>query len=46
MEYGSVGVGLLTVSKQPEVATAFIKYMADPANAALLRKGDMEPPLR
>jgi molybdate transport system substrate-binding protein len=46
MEYGSVGVGLLTVSKQPEVANAFIKYMADPANAALLRKGDMEPPLR
>jgi molybdate transport system substrate-binding protein len=46
MEYGSVGVGLLTVSKQPEVATAFVKYMADPANAALLRKGDMEPPLR
>jgi molybdate transport system substrate-binding protein len=46
MEYGSVGVGLLTASKQPEVATAFIKFMADPANAGLLRKGDMEPPLR
>jgi molybdate transport system substrate-binding protein len=46
MEYGSVGVGLLTVSSQPEVATAFIKFMADPANAALLKKGDMEPPLR
>ncbi len=45
MEYGKVGVGLLAVSKQPEVATAFIKYMADPANAALLKKGDMEPPL-
>jgi molybdate transport system substrate-binding protein len=45
MEYGSVGVGLLTVSKQPEVAKAFIKYMADPANVALLKKGDMFPPL-
>jgi molybdate transport system substrate-binding protein len=46
MEYGQVGVGLLTGSKQPEAATAFIKYMADPANAALLRKGAMEPPAR
>jgi molybdate transport system substrate-binding protein len=46
MEYGRVGVGLLTASKQPEVASAFIKFMADPANAALLRKGDMEAPLR
>ena len=45
MEYGPVGVGLLTVSKQPEVAKAFIKFMADPANAGLLRKGFMEPPL-
>ncbi len=46
MEYGRVGVGLLTASKQPEVASAFIKFMADPANAALLRKGDMEALLR
>jgi molybdate transport system substrate-binding protein len=46
MEYGQVGVGLLTGSKQPEAATAFIKFMADPANAALLRKGAMEPPAR
>jgi molybdate transport system substrate-binding protein len=45
MEYGAVGIGLLTASKQPEVATAFIKFMADPANAGLLKKGDMEPPL-
>src|SRR5215469_11231833 len=43
MEYGRVGVGLLAVSQQQEVAQAFIKFMADPANAALLRKGDMEP---
>jgi molybdate transport system substrate-binding protein len=46
MEYARVGVGLLTVSKQPEVANAFISFMADPANAALLKKGAMEPPLR
>jgi molybdate transport system substrate-binding protein len=43
MEYGRFGVGLLAVSQQQEVANAFIKFMADPANAALLRKGDMEP---
>jgi molybdate transport system substrate-binding protein len=43
MEYGRVGVGLLTASKQQEVATAFIKFMADPANAPLLRKAAMEP---
>jgi ABC-type molybdate transport system substrate-binding protein len=46
MEYGRVGVGLLTASKHREVANAFIKFMTDPANAALLRKGDMEAPLR
>src|SRR5713226_6174052 len=46
MEYARVGVGLLAVSQQQEVANAFIRFMADPANAALLRKGDMEPPAR
>jgi molybdate transport system substrate-binding protein len=46
MEYGQVGVGLLTGSKQQDVARAFIKYMGDPANAALIRKGFMEPPVR
>jgi len=46
MEYGRVGVGLLAVSQQQEVANAFVKFMADPANAALLRKGAMEPPAR
>src|SRR5215831_15174288 len=46
MEYGRIGVGLLAVSQQQEVAQAFIKFMADPANAALLRKGDMEPLVR
>ena len=46
MEYGRFGVGLLTVSKDPETAKAFIKFMADPANAALVRKSAMEPPAR
>jgi molybdate transport system substrate-binding protein len=46
MEYGSVGIGRLTVSKQPQVAADFIKYMADPANVALLQKGFMYPPLK
>jgi molybdate transport system substrate-binding protein len=46
MEYGSVGIGLLKVSKEPQAATDFIKYMADPANAALLKKGFMYPPLK
>jgi molybdate transport system substrate-binding protein len=45
-EYGHAGVGLLPVSRQPEVARAFIHFMTDPANAALLRKGSMEPPER
>ena len=30
MEYGRFGAGLLTVSKEPEVAKAFIKFMAAP----------------
>ena len=46
MEYGRVGVGLLTASKHPDEARAFIKFMADPANAGLLRKAAMEPPAR
>ncbi len=46
MEYGAVGIGLLTASRQPKAAMAFIRFMADPANAALIRKGSMEPPLR
>jgi molybdate transport system substrate-binding protein len=43
MEYGKVGVGLLAVSNHPDEARAFMKFMADPANAALLKKGAMEP---
>jgi len=44
MEYGRFGGGLLTISKQPEVAKAFIKFMAAPENAALVRKSAMETP--
>ena len=44
MQYGHFGAGLLKVSKEPEVAKAFIKYMAAPENAALVRKSAMEPP--
>jgi molybdate transport system substrate-binding protein len=43
MEYGKVGVGLLAVSMHKDEARAFMKYMADPANAALLHKGAMYP---
>ena len=43
MQYGEFGVGLLTGSKHPEEAKAFIKFMTDPANAGLLRKAAMEP---
>jgi molybdate transport system substrate-binding protein len=46
MEYGRFGIGVLTASKQRDVATAFAKFMADPANAPLLRKAAMEPPGR
>jgi molybdate transport system substrate-binding protein len=46
MEYAHAGVGLLAVSQQQDAANAFIKFMTDPANAALLRKGSMEPPER
>jgi molybdate transport system substrate-binding protein len=44
MEYGRFGAGVLKVSKEPEVAKAFVKYMAAPENAALVRKSAMEPP--
>jgi molybdate transport system substrate-binding protein len=43
MEYGRFGAGLLKVAKEPETATAFIKFMAAPENAPLVRKSAMEP---
>jgi molybdate transport system substrate-binding protein len=44
MEYGHIGVGLLTVSKQPDVARDFIKFMTSPEAGPLLRKSTMQPP--
>lgn len=36
-------VGLLTLSKQPEIARAFMQFMAAPDSAEHLRKSAMEP---
>ena len=46
MEYGRFAVGVLTVSKDPEAARAFVKFMTAPENAPLIRKSAMEPPAR
>ena len=46
MEYGHIGIGLLTISRKPEAATAFLKFMTSPEAAPLLRKSAMEPPER
>jgi molybdate transport system substrate-binding protein len=43
-EYLYFSVGLLTISKQPEAARAFMAFMAGPQSAELLRKSAMEPP--
>ena len=44
--YNDFAVGVLAVSKEKEFATAMVKFMGDPANAALVRKSGMEPPAR
>jgi molybdate transport system substrate-binding protein len=44
MEYGRFGTGVLAVSKQAETAKAFIKFMAAPESAPLIRKSAMETP--
>ena len=44
IEYGHIGVAVRNVSKNPDEARAFIKFMTSPEAAALLRKGAMEPP--
>jgi molybdate transport system substrate-binding protein len=36
-------IGLLALSKQPEVARAMMKFMVSPEAAPLLRKADMDP---
>ena len=43
-EYLYFSVGLLTISKQPEAARAFMTFMASPEAAVHLRKSAMEPP--
>jgi molybdate transport system substrate-binding protein len=42
-DYVLFSLGVLTVSKQPDVAKAFQKFAAAPESAALLRKSSMEP---
>jgi molybdate transport system substrate-binding protein len=46
IEYGHFGVGLRSVSKQPDLAKELIKFMTSPEAAPLLRKSAMEPPAR
>jgi len=46
IEYGSFGLGVLTVSKQPDAARAFIAFATSLAAAPLIRKSGMEPPGR
>ncbi len=46
MEYGRFSVGVLAVSKQPEIARAFLAFMTSPEAAPLIRKSGMEPPAR
>ncbi|MEA2906020.1 MAG: molybdate transport system substrate-binding protein [Alphaproteobacteria bacterium] len=46
IEYGRFAAAVMTVSKDKDAAKALIKFMVDPANAALVRKSAMEPPAR
>jgi molybdate transport system substrate-binding protein len=46
IEYGRFGLGVLTVSKDPETAKAFIAFATSPEAAPLIRKSTMEPPAR
>jgi molybdate transport system substrate-binding protein len=46
MEYGHIAIGLLTVSKQRDVATAFIKFATSPEAGPILRQSAMEPPAK
>jgi len=45
-EYNHFAAGVLAVSKEREVATAMVKFMGAPENAALVRKSGLEPPAR
>jgi molybdate transport system substrate-binding protein len=44
-DYVVFAAAVLAISKQPEAATAMIRFMAEPAAAPLIRKGNMEPPI-
>ena len=46
IEYGRFGLGVLTVSKNQDVAKAFIKFATSPEAAPLIRKSAMETPAR
>ena len=46
MEYGRFSLGVLTVSKEPEAAKAFIKFATSPDAAPLIRKSAMETPAK
>jgi molybdate transport system substrate-binding protein len=41
--YVPFALGLLAISKEPAIAMAFAKFATAPENAALIRKGGMEP---
>jgi molybdate transport system substrate-binding protein len=43
MEYGRMGIGILSTTKEPQIATAFANFITSPEAAPLLRKGAMEP---
>ena len=45
-DYVVFAAAVLTASKQPEAAITMIRFMADPAVAPLIRKGNMEPLVR
>jgi molybdate transport system substrate-binding protein len=45
-QYNNFAAGVLATSKEKEAATAMVKFMGAPENAALVRKSGMEPPAR
>jgi molybdate transport system substrate-binding protein len=45
-QYNAFAAGVLASSNEKEVATAMVKFMGAPENAALVRKSGMEPPAR
>jgi molybdate transport system substrate-binding protein len=45
-QYNHFAVGVLAVSKEREAAAAMVRFMAAPENAAILRRGGLEPPAR